>query len=357
MKKPLCMSRMMMLFLLPWLVGAAPPSTTAPGTAPASPAKAALIEHIDQFRAAALANNDQQFKDTSAAWTLPDADKRFKAIWGDAVGAQLASGYALWTRQYAGVAGSLLSESLRAPNFKVRIVELGVDRPARPGIEEQLIKGFGKNSPVLCLYLCADNHGWDVTWYPNTYFIREDEQFRALGAARYLEFAVPPATAPADPVANQQATMESFASMIDALDSACKRRDWQQVRHVTSLWRIPDDEKFFKAHWGEELGAKLTKEYAACANKYTNFARSEMGTRFWQGLEPKLEIIPADGKNLPRFLAAYVKATEGKSPIFLFKLMDPNAGRQAWGNVYFMYLDGAFRMIGLPEYMPSMKQG
>jgi len=336
---------------------AADPPATVPAAPATSPAKKALEETVARLREAAMANDRETLRRITADWVLPDAEARFKAAWGEALGPQLAKGYDLWTKQYCGVINSPLVENLRVKMFMVRVVELVADRPPRPGLEEQLVKGFGQNSPVLCFYLCNDNYGWELTWFPNIYFIRDGETFRCLGGARYLDFAAggEAATAPADPIENQTPTLESFTRMIDAVDSTCKRMDWKQVKHATSKWRIPEEEKFFKSHWGEELGAKLAKEYASCAYKYTNFQRSEMGDRFWQGLEPKLEVVPADGKNLSKFLLGYVEATEGKSPIFIVKLMDPNSGRQAWGNIPFLFLDGAFRMIGMPEYMPSMR--
>jgi hypothetical protein len=316
-----------------------------------------LEETIERLRQAAMAKDPETVRLITADWVLPDAEARFKALWGEALGTQLAKGYGLWTSQYCGTAKSPLADNLRVQVFMVRVVELGADRPARSVLEEQLVKGFAQKSPVLCFYLSNDKYGWELTWFPNIYFIRDGEQFRCLGGARYLDFApaVQPASAPPDPIDNQTPTLESFVRMIEAMDTACKRMDWKQVKHVTSKWRIPEEEKFFKGHWGEEPGAKLAKEYASCAYKYTHFERSEMGDRFWQGLEPKLEVVPADSKNLGRFLQGYIEATEGKSPVFIVKLMDPNSGKQAWGNIPFLFIDGAFRMIAMPEYMPSMR--
>jgi len=336
---------------------AAEPPAPIPAVPAASPARKALEETIARLRQAAMAKDQETVRLITADWVLPDAEARFKAAWGETIGTQLAKGYGLWTSQYCGTAKSPLADNLRVQVFMVRVVELGADRPPRPGLEEQLVKGFAPKSPVLCFYLCNGKYGWELTWFPNIYFIRDGEHLRCLGGARYLDFtpASLPASAPADPTLDQKPTLESFTRMIDALDVAAKRMDWKQVKYLTSKWRIPEEEKFFKGHWGEERGAQLAKEYASCAYKYTNFQRSEMGDRFWQGLEPKLEMVPADSKNLNRFLQGYVEATEGKSPIFIVKLMDPNSARQAWGNIPFLYLDGAFRMIAMPEYMPSMR--
>lgn len=298
---------------------------------------------IADLRAADPATNAERTRN----WILPGADAWFKQNWGEAVGGRLAAMYGGWAKAV------LATGRLPGGAAHVWCYHFGYNRFPKTRAERELVKAAGSN-PLCCFYTSGNEQGGRMGT-DTTYFMKVDGTWRCLGPGTVLDFEWAWAggeTMP-DPVAAQAPTLESFTAMMVAFKHACAAGDADAIKRITTPWRIPDEKAFFESKFGAWHATNALPGYAVFAGRYTGFTASEMSAAYGSCGVPKIWTVNPGKPSGDRYVDDFLRIGGWKAPVFCVSLENINSeqGFDAWGPMYFMFIEGAFRAIGMSAYI------